>query len=263
MSSTFFIRILAIVGAVFALGLGVSTTKAHAFSPDQTTVSGVVNTQYWDLDRFWRTNFNAWGWGGYSGPYVRYFNPGPFSNYVTNGCGSTAQTVFVNDWGVYCGGSDRAVYLNVNNLQNGINNQSYRDGGAAFLFAHEYGHHIQELEGVRRSSRATELNADCLAGLYFRWGVTQSRVLNSTDLAEARYTIFYAFGGDPVGHGTGSTRLAWFDYGYSTYNIAECNRTFSIVTGARAPSKSKKVAKRLGARSKPTTPIVAPAPTGA
>lgn len=262
MSSTFFIRILAVVAAVFALGLGASATKAKAFSPDQTTVSGVVNTQYWDLDRFWQTNFNAWGWRGYAGPYVRYFNPGPYSNFLT-GCGSTAQSAFMNDWGVYCGGGDRAVYLNVNNLQYGINNASYRDGGAAFLFAHEFSHHIQELEGTRRGGRPTELNADCLAGMYFRWGVTQSRILNSTDLAEARYTIYYAFGSDLAGHGSGSTRLAWFDYGYSTYNLAECNRAFSLVTGARAPSTAKKVAKRLGARTTPTTPVVAPAPTGA
>ena len=263
MSSTLIIRILAIAAAVFALGLGASATKAQAFSPDQTTVSGVVNTQYWDLDKFWRANFNAWGWGRYyAGPYVRYFNPGPYSNF-NSGCGSTGLPVFLNDWGVYCGGNDRAIYLNVNNLQSGISNPYYRDGGAAFLFAHEFAHHIQELEGVRNSSRATELNADCLAGMYFRWGVTQTGVLNATDLAEARYTIYYAFGGDPAGHGTGSTRLSWFDYGYRTYNLYECNRTYSLVTGARTTKSAKKVTKRLGARTKPTTPVVAPAPTGA
>ena len=94
--------------------------------------------------------------------------------------------------------------------------------------------------------------------------MTQTGVLNSTDLAEARYTIYYGFGGDVAGHGTSSMRLGWFDYGYSTYDIAQCNRTFSA-TGARAPGRAakKKVAKRLGARSARTPIVAAPAPSGA
>jgi predicted metalloprotease len=263
MSSTFIIRLVAIVAAVFALALAASATKALAFTPTQTTVSGVVNVEYWDLDKFWRANFNAWGWSRYyTNPYVRYYNPGPYSNFLTNGCGSTGNATFINDWGVYCAGSDRSIYLNVTNVQSGINR--YRDGGAAFLVAHEFAHHIQGIENRLGYGRATELNADCLAGMYFRWGVTQTRVLDSFDLAEARYTIYYAFGGDPAGHGTGAQRLGWFDFGYQTYDLGQCNRSFSVATGARAPSGAKKkMTKRLGTRSAPTTPVVTPVPTGA
>lgn len=242
-------RVLLVAVAAFALVLGAATTEAHALNPSQTTVTGVVNNEYWDLANFWRTNFNAWGWSSYYySPGVRYFNNGPYNNTQTS-CGvPTSNSLFMNDDGVYCGGADHAIYINYTNLQGLLDRQG--DGAAAFLVAHEFGHHIQSIEGKLGWSVAKqkELNADCLAGMYFRWAISYSGLLDSADYVEAQWGIYREFGGDVAGHGTASDRLAWFKYGYTTYDLGKCNLTFSSAVGAKAASNGptkKRIATRV------------------
>jgi predicted metalloprotease len=57
--------------------------------------------------------------------------------------------------------------------------------------------------------------------MYFRYGVDYTRLLNTGDVREAQKSLRGA-GGDKA-HGTGRQRVAAFNYGYNTFNWAECN----------------------------------------
>ncbi len=264
-------RILLALIALVVLAAGIAaagTGSAKALNPqEQTSIGNVVDYTWWDLHRFWTLNFNTWGWR-YSYPGVRYFNPGPYTNFNTGtNCGSTSDNTFIYDSGVYCT-ADRSIYVNVNNAQGLVNTN--KDGTAAFLIAHEFAHHIAHLQGrfLGKMLKERELNADCLAGMYFKYGMRYSGLLNATDLAEARYGIYQRFGGDSAGHGTWSERLAWFDYGYATYDIGACNRTFGWYGGPAASRGAVKPNPRVRWKQvRPATkrpvgpPVLAPAPS--
>ena len=69
-----------------------------------------------------------------------------------------------------------------------------------------------------------ELNADCLAGMYFRSGIANG-ILNSGDYTEAYNWAYYHAGVDGS-HGTPQLRAAWFKYGYQTNSLTSCNGVF-------------------------------------
>lgn len=220
-------RIVAISITIVALTVstGVATKDARALNPMQTTASGVVDKELPDLNTLWKTAFNNWGWSYlWRSSAVGFYNPGPYSNKYT-ACGWTSAMLWVDN-AVYCA-NDVSIYADQAWLQRLLN--GYGDGVVAFVAAHEFGHHVANLQGrfVGKEEIERELNADCLAGFYFRWGITVSGVLHSNDYGEAVKAISYEFGGDPAGHGTAQLRNAWFKYGYTEYNINSCNRTFS------------------------------------
>ena len=78
-------------------------------------------------------------------------------------------------------------------------------------------------------SRRTEVQADCLAGLYVG-SVAQSQGLGEPQLAGLS-DLMYNLGDDTLsgragysaGHGTGDARRAWFERGVSTSGIGTCN----------------------------------------
>jgi predicted metalloprotease len=82
----------------------------------------------------------------------------------------------------------------------------------AYVIAHEYGHNIQQEDGVfatpRRSALPTELNADCLAGTYARWdhdhgGLDDAGVQQALDAALAVGDFQFL---SPQHHGTPTER---------------------------------------------------------
>ncbi|MFF0306241.1 neutral zinc metallopeptidase [Streptosporangium sp. NPDC004379] len=107
--------------------------------------------------------------------------------------------------------------------------------------AHEYGHHLQSLTGVRaryearvrveRARRAElgrryELQADCLSGV-FLGSVRRSLFRTARDweaLAEAvRAGGDSGDDGDPRTHGTGAHRGRWFDRGLHAVSPSACD----------------------------------------
>jgi predicted metalloprotease len=149
----------------------------------------------------------------------------------------------------YCS-SDHKIYIDTDWLDQFIyeysrtnpdGTQAFGDGAAALVVAHEWSHHIQwllrypyRLRARRRISPAQfELHADCLAGMYFRYGVDDSQILNYPDGDEAATALFYDLGDSPGtpwwdanAHGSGSQRLYWFNKGYNRYSLAACDRVF-------------------------------------
>ncbi|WP_246266846.1 neutral zinc metallopeptidase [Nonomuraea typhae] len=98
--------------------------------------------------------------------------------------------------------------------------------------AHEYGHHLQTLTGIRAAyerGRATaergrryELQADCLSGV-FLGAAWKSLPRAAKDWAALLETV-KASGDDTYRtHGTGASRVYWLTRGYTTAKPASCD----------------------------------------
>jgi uncharacterized protein len=212
------LSIAASLALAAGVGLAARVPAAQAMAPTQRTEAGVVNHTAKSINRYWAIRFAKYRLT-YSAPRGIYFyHPGEWNT----ACGSTADQ---HNNSFYCP-RDRNIYLEVRWNQRQIN--VYGDGAAAFIFAHEWGHHIQKLDGwwdyENGDNAQLELNADCEAGMYFRYGVGKG-ILSSHDYREAR-TWKYNNGGGDLSHGTGLQRLQWFDYGYQTGNLGACNAIF-------------------------------------
>jgi predicted metalloprotease len=152
----------------------------------------------------------------------------------------------------YCP-SDGHIYLDLTFFQE----LSQRFGAPgqfarAYVIAHEYGHHIQNLTGTmdRRAgsygpesganseSVRVELQADCYAGVWAYHADQQFRVLESGDV-EAAMQAASAVGDDTLQkeskgyvvpdsftHGSSAQRVRWFQRGLSEGRMAACD-TFS------------------------------------
>ena len=129
------------------------------------------------------------------------------------------------------------------------------DFAAAYVIAHEVGHHVENLIGIlpkvqqaqaRASSRAeannlsvrVELMADCLAGVWAYHANARFRILEQGDVEEA-LNAASAIGDDRLQkqaqgyavpdsftHGTSQQRVNWFTRGLKGGSMQQCN-TFS------------------------------------
>lgn len=154
----------------------------------------------------------------------------------------------------YCPG-DQKVYLDTsffNELQNRFGAPG--DFAAAYVIAHEVGHHVQTITGVadqvrQAQSRAgqaeanqlqvrMELQADCYAGLWAHRAERTSGILDEGDIEEGLQAAA-AIGDDTLQknagrrvskesftHGSSEQRVRWFTTGYRTGDVASCD-TFS------------------------------------
>jgi predicted metalloprotease len=120
-----------------------------------------------------------------------------FSQVVRSACGRASSAVGP----FYCPG-DQKVYLDLtffNELSRSLG--AHGDFAAAYVIAHEVGHHVQNLLGVEKSFRQRqaaagergrnqmsvqmELQADCLAGVWARQTKDAKNVIEEGDIEEA------------------------------------------------------------------------------
>jgi predicted metalloprotease len=223
-----FLHRISLLALVVPLALALSLASggtALAINPPQTTENGVVYYLGRDLpggiDAFWSAQFRAWG-----RPYAR---PGLYWLTAPRYC--NGHLMQMNN-SFYCP-ADQTIWLDYNWNQNLINR--YGDNGGGVILAHEWGHRIQHLLGEQFGGAANELNADCLAGMYTRYGLATGRLVNG-DFYEARSTV-YSLGdynySSPDHHGTPQQRADWFTAGYSYYDINVCNRVFGSSPSTR------------------------------
>ena len=187
---------------------------------------------------------------------IRYSEPNLvlFSGTVQSACGgaSSAMGPF------YCPG-DHKVYLDTDFFQ--VMAQRMGAGGefaAAYVIAHEIGHHVQNLTGVlgqvnslrgqlgaveaNQLSVLTELQADCYAGIWARQAANQFGTITEADIREAHRaaaavgddTLMKQAGRAPMPdaftHGSAAQRQDWLLRGFRSGQMADCD-TFRAVQG--------------------------------
>ncbi|MGE4372256.1 MAG: neutral zinc metallopeptidase [Xanthobacter sp.] len=171
-----------------------------------------------------------------------------FSGSTRSACGGAQSAM-----GPFYCPLDQKVYLDLSFFQEMKNRfNAPGDFAAAYVIAHEVGHHVQNLLGIlpkvqqaqrQAGSRAdanalsvrTELMADCFAGVWANHANSRFQTLEPGDVEEA-LNAASAIGDDRLQkqaqgyavpdsftHGTSQQRMTWFTRGLKTGSMKECN----------------------------------------
>jgi predicted metalloprotease len=179
-------------------------------------------------------------WGPFLGYYQLPFEP-PTLHFPTGASFDTAcGTIQV--------GISTAAYYCENNLYvpfRGLQTDQYGNNPGVYLalFAHEYGHHVQEVAGLMDAawqkiyevgptsptglemSRRKELQAQCFSGMFLGAHVDQGGSLTRTMFDKA-WNDQETRGDNTSGshdHGTNAHYAAWWRAGAKSNRIADCN----------------------------------------
>ncbi|MGB0970894.1 MAG: KPN_02809 family neutral zinc metallopeptidase [Mycobacterium sp.] len=184
---------------------------------------------------------------GYTRPQLQLF-----SGWVDTGCGPATSDV-----GPFYCPVDQTAYFDTGFFDVLVDQFGSSGGPLAqeYVVAHEFGHHVQNLQGVLgRAQRnpqgatgagvRTELQADCYAGVWAHYaaitkqestGVPFLEPLSDKDISDA-LSAASAVGDDRIQeaatgrvnpeswtHGSSEQRQKWFTRGYQTGNPAKCD----------------------------------------
>src|SRR6478672_3717168 len=187
---------------------------------------------------------------GYTRPHVRLF-----TGQVNTGCGPATSDV-----GPFYCPVDQTAYFDTDFFQVLVDQFGSSGGPLAqeYVVAHEFGHHVQNLQGVLGRAQQdpegatgggvrTELQADCYAGVWAHYaaitkqqstGVPFLEPLSDKDIADA-LSAASSVGDDRIQkqatgrinpeqwtHGSSAERQKWFTVGYQTGDPNKCD-TFS------------------------------------
>lgn len=200
-------------------------------------------------------------WPGYLSQHgVQYSAPKTviFSGSVSTACGQASSAV-----GPFYCPADNNAYFDPDFFSQ-LETQFGSSGGPLaqeYVVAHEFGHHIQDIlgtignaqqdpQGAQSAAVRTELQADCLAGIWMRYASSQAAPgsdqpflvsLTQNDLNDA-LSAASSVGDDRIqqaatgqtnpetwSHGSSEQRQKWLYTGYETADLAACD-TFAVPT---------------------------------
>jgi predicted metalloprotease len=198
------------------------------------------------IQAFWKNELPA----AYNRPYVPVQTVW-FAGQVSTGCGAADSGA-----GPFYCPADKTVYIDLS-FYNDIKSEFHATGGLfvdAYVLAHEYGHHVQDLLGIESKVRTRqgptsdsvrlELQADCFAGVWAKHAtergpngspplvssITQQDFANALQVAGriGDDWIQKNLGNGQVNqntftHGTGAQREKWLTTGYRTGNPKACD----------------------------------------
>jgi predicted metalloprotease len=217
-------------------------TGEDANTKEDCRVVAVVNS----VQEFWAAEFQRRG-GEYQTAPTRLF-----TGSVQTGCGGASSEV-----GPFYCPRDATVYIDLSFYRELQTKFGARGGpfAQAYVLAHEYGHHVQNLtgqtdrvggdrSGPQSGSVRLELQADCYAGLWANHATTEPGPDGGEPLVE-RLTqadiedgldAAAAIGDDRIQerfqgrvnpeswtHGSAEQRQRWFTVGYRTGDLDQCD----------------------------------------
>ncbi len=215
-------------------------------SPAQDDEKRFVAVVLADTEDVWNSVFHSNGLR-YSEPQLILFNGS-----VQSACGRASSAV-----GPFYCPADKQVYLDLSffrQLSGSLGAEG--DFAAAYVIAHEIGHHIQNLLGVadtfqsrtqgmdergrNQLSVKMELQADCLAGVWAKQTDKMKQVLEEGDIEEAMNAAT-AVGDDRLQkaargeivpdsftHGSSEQRMTAFKRGHENGNAQVCLNSYSL-----------------------------------